>query len=198
MSEGSELKDELAVLGQHMQRFFVADRRPWAEFFGPVEQPKWTQADVKKRVGANFSFFTTNYLMICATCSAVYILRSPGLLLTLLVSMCMFLYVFMSRRKTLVVMDMTLGTREKTIAAAAASMLLLSVTGYIFSLQFSGILGCAVCLLHATFRPPVARAVRNNRGGGGAPELHGGDGDLEGGGPVNANMRLRTRPVPVG
>lgn len=89
-----------------------------------------------------------------------------------------------------------------------ASMLLLSVTGYIFSLQFSGVLGCAVCLLHATFRPPVARAVRNSRNGGNAPELHGGDGDLEGGGgggvgrgrpgPVNANMRLRTRPVPVG
>ena len=31
MADGSELKDELAVLGQHMQRFFVADRRPWAE-----------------------------------------------------------------------------------------------------------------------------------------------------------------------
>lgn len=31
MAEGSELKDELAVLGQHMQRFLVADRRPWAE-----------------------------------------------------------------------------------------------------------------------------------------------------------------------
>lgn len=86
-------------------------------------------------------------------------------------------------------------------------MLLLSVTGYIFSLQFAAVLGGAVCLLHATFRPPVARAVR--RGGGGAPELHGGDGDLEGGGggnlggrgrpgPVNANMRLRTRPVPGG
>lgn len=77
----------------------------------------------RQRVGANFSFFTTNYLMICATCSAVYILRSPGLLLTLLVSMCMFLYVFMSRRKTLVVMDVTLGTREKTIAAAAGTCL---------------------------------------------------------------------------
>lgn len=65
------------------------------------------------------SFFTTNYLMICATCSAVYILRSPGLLLTLLISLCMFVYVFMSRRKPLVVMDVTLGTREKTIAAGA-------------------------------------------------------------------------------
>lgn len=31
MADGKELKDELAVLGQHMQRFFVADRRPWAE-----------------------------------------------------------------------------------------------------------------------------------------------------------------------
>ncbi|CAM9782005.1 unnamed protein product [Pylaiella littoralis] len=208
MADGKELKDELAVLGQHMQRFFVADRRPWAEFFGPMEQPTWTQAEVKKRMSANFSFFTTNYLMICATCSAVYILRSPGLLLTLLVSLCMFLYVFMSRRKTVVILDVTLDTRAKTIVAAAASLLLLSVTGYIFALQFSGILGCAVCLLHATFRPPVARAVRNQRGGGGgAPELHGGDGDLEGGGatigrgrpgPVNANMRLRTRPVPGG
>lgn len=67
------------------------------------------------------SFFTTNYLMICATCSAVYILRSPGLLLTLLVSLCMFVYVFMSRRKPLVVLDVTLGTREKTIAAAAGA-----------------------------------------------------------------------------
>ncbi|CAM9269278.1 unnamed protein product, partial [Ectocarpus fasciculatus] len=203
MAEASELKDELTVLGQHMHRFFVADRRPWAEFFGPVEQPKWTQAEVKKRVNANLSFFATNYLMIWATIAAVYILRSPGLLLTLLASLCMFLYVFMSRRKKLVLLDVTLGTREKTIAAAVASMLLLSVTGYIFSLQFSGILGCAVCLLHATFRPPVARAVRNTRGGG-PPELHGGDGDLEGGGgigrgrpgPVNANMRLRTRPMP--
>lgn len=67
------------------------------------------------------AFFTTNYLMICATCSAVYILRSPGLLLTLLVSLCMFVYVFMSRRKPLVVLDVTLGTREKTIAAAAGA-----------------------------------------------------------------------------
>lgn len=75
----------------------------------------------RQRVSANFSFFATNYLMICATCSAVYILRSPGLLLTLLVSVCMFLYVFMSRRKTLVVLDVTLGTREKTIAAAAGT-----------------------------------------------------------------------------
>lgn len=31
MADGSELKDELAVLGQHIQRFFVEDRRPWAE-----------------------------------------------------------------------------------------------------------------------------------------------------------------------
>lgn len=70
------------------------------------------------------SFFTTNYLMICATCSAVYILRSPGLLLTLLVALCMFVYVFMSRRKPLVVFDVTLGTREKTIAAALGAYLL--------------------------------------------------------------------------
>lgn len=33
----------------------------------------------------------------------------------------MFVYVFMSRRKPLVVLDMTLGTREKTIAAAAGT-----------------------------------------------------------------------------
>lgn len=67
------------------------------------------------------SFFTTNYLMICATCSAFYILRSPGLLLTLLISLCMFVYVFMSRRKSLVVLDVVLGTREKTIVAAAGA-----------------------------------------------------------------------------
>lgn len=67
----------------------------------------------------NMSFFTTNYLMICATCTAVYILRSPGMLLTLLLSLCLFVYVFMTRRKPLVVLDVTLGTREKTIAAAA-------------------------------------------------------------------------------
>ena len=90
---------------------------------------------------------------------------------------------------------------------SAASMLLLSVTGYVFSLQFSGILGSAVCLVHATFHPPLARAARSARSGG-DPELHGGDGggDLEGGstvgrgrpGPVNANMRLRTRPTAGG
>lgn len=65
------------------------------------------------------NFFTTNYLMICATCSAVYILRSPGLLLTLLVTLCMFLYVFLSRRKPLVLFDVSLGTREKAVAVAA-------------------------------------------------------------------------------
>lgn len=69
-------------------------------------------------MNANLSFFATNYLMIWATIAAVYILRSPGLLLTLLASLCMFLYVFMSRRKKLVLLDVTLGTREKTIAAA--------------------------------------------------------------------------------
>lgn len=81
------------------------------------------------------------------------------------------------------------------------TLLVLSVTGYIFSLQFAGLVGSSICLLHALFRPPVARAVRNARSGD--PELHGGDGDLEGGGavgrgragPVNANMRLRTRPA---
>lgn len=31
MADGSELKDEFAVLVQHMQRFFVEDCRPWAE-----------------------------------------------------------------------------------------------------------------------------------------------------------------------
>lgn len=31
MEEGSELKDELAVLGAHVQRFFVEELRPWAE-----------------------------------------------------------------------------------------------------------------------------------------------------------------------
>lgn len=31
MEEGSELKDELAVLGAHIQRFFVEELRPWAE-----------------------------------------------------------------------------------------------------------------------------------------------------------------------
>lgn len=75
----------------------------------------------RQRVSANFSFFATNYLMICATCSAVYILRSPGLLLTLLVSMCMFLYVFMSRRKTFVILDVTLDTRAKTTVAGAGA-----------------------------------------------------------------------------
>lgn len=94
------------------------------------------------------------------------------------------------------------------------TLLLLSITGYIFSLQWSGAVGCSLCLLHATFRPPVARAVRGatSRGPDGIgsnPELHGGDGDLEGGGGVgsgggngrgrvNANMRLRTRPTAGG
>ena len=77
-----------------------------------------------------------------------------------------------------------------------ASTLLLSVTGYIFALQYSTMFGSTLCFLHATFRPPVARAVRNARNF--EPELHGGDGDVEGGsvrgGRVNANIRLRTRP----
>lgn len=96
-----------------------------------------------------------------------------------------------------------------TFSIRLASTLLLSVTGYIFSLQYSVIFGSTLCLLHATFRPPVARAVRTSRSF--EPELHGGDGDVEGGvgagsgsggaisrGRVNANVnpniRLRTRP----
>ena len=67
------------------------------------------------------SFFATNYLMICGLCSAFYILRSPGLLLTLMVSLSMLFYVFMSRRKPLVVFDVSLGTREKIIAVVAGS-----------------------------------------------------------------------------
>lgn len=39
MADGSELKDELAVLGQHIQRFFVEDRRPWAEVRHGVAHP---------------------------------------------------------------------------------------------------------------------------------------------------------------
>lgn len=51
MGDASELKDELAVLGQHIQRFFVEDRRPWAEVtnalpnlsFSPQPSTKSTQ-----------------------------------------------------------------------------------------------------------------------------------------------------------
>lgn len=35
MTEVAELKDELSVLGVHIQRFFVEDRRPWAEVRAP-------------------------------------------------------------------------------------------------------------------------------------------------------------------
>lgn len=82
--------------------------------------------------------------------------------------------------------------------------MLLSFTGYIFALQWSGAFGCLLCLLHAVFRPPVARALRHASRGCTDPELEKGDGDVEGGGagmkgrgraaPVNANIRLRSRP----
>ncbi|CAM9566381.1 unnamed protein product [Discosporangium mesarthrocarpum] len=111
----------------------------------------------------------------------------------------MFLSVFLSRRRPLVVGDFTIGTREKLIGATIGSTLLLSVTGYVFSLQYSLMLGGIVCILHAVLRPPVARAVR----GGGGLRLEGDGEDLEGGGKVgmggraghvNVNMRLRSRP----
>jgi len=104
-------------------------------------------------VSANFSFFATNYLMICAACSAVYILRSPGLLLTLLVSSSMFLYVFMSRRKTLMVLDVALGTREKTIAAAAGTHCCVAVVlrSHTFRHQPTPALG--LCLLESRQAP---------------------------------------------
>lgn len=72
-----------------------------------------------QRVTTNVTFFATNYLLICALCSAFYIIRSPGLLVTLMLSLSMFVYVFMSRRKPLVLFDVSLGTREKMIGALA-------------------------------------------------------------------------------
>ncbi|CAM9204396.1 unnamed protein product [Choristocarpus tenellus] len=173
--------------------------RPWAEFFGPVTSPKWTQLDVKKRVFANVNFFKTNYLILCIACSLFYIITSPGLLVILLLSAVMFLYVFLSRRKPLVVGEIALGTREKLIASTIVCSVMLSFSGYIFTLQYSAIIGSLICLLHAVLRPPVARAVR----GGGDPRVATTGDDLEGGGkvgqggrsgPVNANMRLRSRP----
>lgn len=77
---------------------------------------------VLQRITTNCSFFATNYIIICVLCCAFFILRSPGLLVILLVSLCMFLYVFMSRKKPVVVMDYTLGTREKAIAAAIGEL----------------------------------------------------------------------------
>lgn len=92
--------------------------------------------------------------------------------------------------------------RGATPPRATGALVMLSFTGYIFALQWSGALGCTLCLLHATFRPPVARALRGSAlGGGGDPELQMGDGDVEGGvgrgrpAPVNANIRLRSRPA---
>ncbi|CAM9411401.1 unnamed protein product [Chrysoparadoxa australica] len=192
-----ELLDEAGVLMSHVQRLVVKEMRPWAEFIGPVSLP--SADELKRRLSLNFGFFRTNYMVIVVACSFFYIVTSPGLLVTLMLCMLMFLAVFMSRRRPLKLGDLELHTREKLGAATVASVLLLSLTGYIFTLQWSLLIGGMLSMGHASFRPPVARAVahqsradaEHSAGSGGMAAME----DLEGGGdprnmPANANIRL--------
>lgn len=170
--------NELLVLLEHGKRVLGSEMRPWAEFFGSLDQPKWNQADVKRRVEINLTFFRANYLIIVGIISAYHIIRSPGLLLVLVLCAVLYGGIFVTRRYAAL---SPVSMQGRLGAATVVSAILMYWSGYLFTFQWALFVGGVVSFAHALFRPPVARALAPR------PQERSGNtrmgADLEGGGP---------------
>mmetsp|Transcript_17622 Transcript_17622/g.25733 ORF Transcript_17622/g.25733 Transcript_17622/m.25733 type:complete len:203 (-) Transcript_17622:413-1021(-) len=154
MGQGNadEILNEFAVLVSHVKQQGWSSVKPWAEFFGRFSMPPKPNEGLGQRLRENYVRFAVNYAAIIAVTTILAILLSPGLLIVMLLITGMFAYTFLTRQKVLRLGSMEVGTNAKLAVSVLVSLLVLSLTGYVWKLFWVMGIGALVCVLHGCFR----------------------------------------------
>eukprot|EP01084_Bolivina_argentea_P294876 507519_1 len=184
--------------------------KPWAEFVGPMSIPRLggQKPELGQRLHVNLSFFKMNYILIMVALCIYHIITNPGLaFIFIFFSSLYFLVLLMAIKPPIVIGDFMPRVGGQLIVVSVLFILVLGLTGYILRIRVPLAIGGIVCFLHAAFRPPVSRALASRDGDTETMEdillnMEGGSflqantaqdpHDL----PANANIRLRSRPLP--
>ncbi|CAM6112679.1 unnamed protein product [Calypogeia fissa] len=133
----------------------LAQRRPWSEMADKNSFAKPESfSDALTRVRKNLGYFRVNYLLVLLSVVALSLVTHVGSLLTLIVIVTAWGYLYMVRRDPLVVWGRTFNEREIFVlmtVLTVAAFLLTNVASLIISAL---LVGGALISVHGAFRVP--------------------------------------------
>ncbi|CAM9409237.1 unnamed protein product [Heterosigma akashiwo] len=116
---------------------------------------------LEQRITTNFLHYRSNYATIAVVVVACSILMSPGLLVSLFLSLGLCLYFIPASDRVVMLGDRELNRNERITVAVAGSFVLLSVTGNFYRLLRIILTAAGICGLHMVFRPRNIRSKAN-------------------------------------
>jgi PRA1 family protein len=138
-------------------------QRPWNSFFGAFDLPKgWPQ--LEKRLVANLLHYRTNYISIVAVVFLWAFFRSLAMAMAFTVLLPLWLYAYGARKQPIVIGEKRLSKDETLYALLGITFVILWLSSSIMSTILSLFIGCGLCFLHATTRPPTMLSKLNRAG----------------------------------
>ncbi|CAI5483799.1 unnamed protein product [Closterium sp. Yama58-4] len=139
---------------QESYRNAIAQQRPWSEL---TDRSLFARPDnlndALGRIRKNTSYFQANYLSILIVVVILCMLWNPTAILWLALLAAAWVYIFMVRTDALIIAGRTLNEREKFLAMAVISIVIVFGLTSVGSILMSGlVMGAAAIALHAAFR----------------------------------------------
>jgi hypothetical protein len=146
--------DQARILG-------MREMRPWGkEFFAVFKPPQWNYKYVETRMITNLLYYRTNYLIIGGIISALMVLASPFLIITI-VACIVFTWGCNSIKGPIVIGETTLTQIQKAYACLGINALLFFVTGSAWQSIKIIMYSVGFCGVHMLFRPRSITANSN-------------------------------------
>ncbi|GJP44394.1 hypothetical protein CLOM_g9144 [Closterium sp. NIES-68] len=152
---------------QESYRNAIAQQRPWSEL---TDRSLFARPDnlndALGRLRKNTSYFQANYLSILIVVIVLCMLWNPTAILWLALLAAAWIYIFMARTDALIIAGRTLNEREKFLAMAVISIVIVFGLTSVGSILMSGlVMGAAAIALHAAFRVPDDLFLDDNESG---------------------------------
>jgi hypothetical protein len=133
----------------------LAQKRPWSEMFDKNSFAKPENlSEALTRIRKNLGYFRVNYLMFLLSVVAVSLVTHLGSLMTLLIIVGGWGYLYMVRRDPLVVWGRTFNEREIFVIMTVLTVIGFLMTNVAALILSASLFGGAVIGAHGAFRAP--------------------------------------------
>lgn len=156
-----DLVDSLEDAWNELQKLGYKEMRPWQEFFATFKPPQLDSRHLEQRMTTNFLHYRSNYFVICLSIVLLQILLAPMIIFAVILIVVFCTYLLQVLKKPLVIGDIVLDEKKKSIVCAVFSLVLLVVTGTLERLIWCMLYCITLCGLHMLLRPRSVMSKSN-------------------------------------
>ena len=150
----SNLGEEMTTAVDQVKTLLWKDLKGWTDFFAVLKLPQWTYKHLEQRITTNLVHYRSNYLVLCLVIYIIQLIFEPFILISLLLVGSLNIYALvLTKKKPLVIGDITISDKGKKMITIGVSVIFLILSGALSQLLWSTIYCILLCGFHATFRP---------------------------------------------